>query len=153
PGTGPFGDPAALGIGSYAALPQATVSKTYVALFDNVVPRFSLAFDLFGDGKTALKASAGKYDWDPSFGLASNANPNRGATWTYAWDGTLPITPAYVLANGKALFRSSSVPSSTVIDPKLSNSWTDQYSVGIDHQLINDLGVRANYVRVMEQNP
>jgi hypothetical protein len=153
PGTGPFGDPAALGIGAYAALPQATVTKTYVASFDNVVPRFSLAFDLFGDGKTALKASAGKYDWDPSFGLASNANPNRGATWTYAWDGTLPITPAYVLSNGKALFKSSSVPTSTVIDPKLSNSWTDQYSVGIDHQLINDLGVRANYVRVMEQNP
>jgi hypothetical protein len=40
-----------------------------------------------------------------------------------------------------------------IIDPNLTNSWTDQYTVGIDHQVINDLGVRVNYVRMMEQNP
>jgi hypothetical protein len=152
PGNGPWGDPAALGIGAYASLPQKTVSKTYVTTFSNVVPRLSLSYDLFGNGRTAIKASAGKFSWNPSFSLASSANPNRGATYTYKWDGS-PITSAYIIANGKSLFSSSSVPTSTVIDPNLSNSWTDQYTVGIEHQIIQDLGVRANYVRMMEQNP
>src|SRR5262249_25458827 len=124
----------------------------YVATFNNVVPRISLAYDLFGNGRTALKASAGKYSWNPSFSLASSANPNRGATYTYKWDGS-PITAAYIKANGQSLFSTSSVPTSTTIDPNLSNSWTDQYTVGIDHQLVPDLGVRVNYVRMMEQNP
>jgi hypothetical protein len=162
PGDGPFGDPANLNLPANAAIPIKSIPKTYVATFNNVVPRVAFSYDVFGDGKTAIKASAGKYSWNPSFSLASSANPNRGGTYTFKWlidpatgIGVLPITPAYVAAHAKdpGFFVSSSVPTSTAVDPNISNSWTDEYTAGIEQQLINDLGLRFNFVRKIEQNP
>jgi hypothetical protein len=146
---GPFGDPSTW-TPPGTVLPVTSVSKTHIAYFNNVVPRFNFAYDVFGDGKTAIKASAGRYTWNPSFSLASSANPNRGATYTYTWDGTLPITKAYLLSRPKP---NSNVPASTTVASDLTNSYTDEYTVGIDQELINDLGLRVNYVRKIEQNP
>ena len=145
----PFGDPATW-LPAGTAIAQTNIAKTHVAFFNNVVPRFSFAYDLFGNGKTAIKGSAGRYSWNPSFGLASTANPNRGATYTFTWDGTRPITKPYLLSRPRP---NTSVPTSTAIDAKLSNSYTDEYTAGIDQQIINDLGVRVNFVRKIEQNP
>src|SRR5262249_29289027 len=129
-----------------------SVPRTIVATFGNWVPRFAIAYDLFGNGKTAFKASAGKYSWNPSTSIASNANPNVTPTYTFRWDGTLPITNSYILSTRPA-FVSQSVPTSQTIDPGLTNSWTDEYTAGIDQELIKDFGVRVNFVRKLEQNP
>ena len=146
---GPFGNPSTW-LPAGVAIPQTTITKTHVAYFKNVVPRFSFAYDLFGNGRTAIKGSAGRYSWNPSFSLASSANPNRGGTYTFTWDGTLPITKQYLLSRPRP---NSNVPTSTTVDSKLSNSYTDEYTAGLDHQLIPDLGVRVNFVRKIEQNP
>jgi len=123
--------------------------KTRVAIFNNVVPRFSFAYDVFGEGKTAIKGSYGRYSWNPSFNIASTINPNRQVTYVFPWDGTLPITNQYLLARRPT----SNAVTLATIDPGLSNSYTDEYTAGIDQELIADLGVRVNFVRKIEQNP
>src|SRR5262249_48106057 len=90
------------------------------------------------------------------FSLASSANPNRGGTYTFTWDGTLPITKAYLLSRPRP---NTNVPTSTVVDPNLTNSYTDEYTAGIDQDLsefgdsFRDLGLRFNFVRKLERNP
>jgi len=129
-----------------------SVPRTIVSVFDNWVPRFAFSYDLFGNGKTAVKGSYGKFAWNPSTGIASDANPNVTPTYTFRWDGTLPITQNYIL-NVRPAFQSQSVPTSQVIDPNLTNSWTDEYTAGLDQEVIQDFGVRVNYVRKLEKNP
>jgi Carboxypeptidase regulatory-like domain len=129
-----------------------SVPRTIVSVFDNWVPRFAISYDLFGNGKTALKASGGKFSWNPSTDIVRNANPNVTPTYTFKWDGTLPITQSYIIS-AKPAFQSQSVNASQVIDPNLTNSWTDEYTAGIDQEVIQNLGVRVNYVRKLEQNP
>ncbi|MBI4484446.1 MAG: TonB-dependent receptor, partial [Acidobacteria bacterium] len=52
------------------------------------VPRFSAIYDFFGNGRTAIKASAGRYIFNPGTSLAENVNPNALVQRRYRWDGT-----------------------------------------------------------------
>jgi len=58
--------------------PGATFPKTDgVTGYHDITPRFGAAYDLFGNGKTALKANVGKYLQGASVSnLAYNANPS-----------------------------------------------------------------------------
>ena len=47
--------------------------------------RFAAAYDLFGDGKTALKANAGKYVASQAAGYAQTFNGMSGTTQTVTW--------------------------------------------------------------------
>lgn len=67
-------------------LPARTFPSVLVHNFNDVTPRFGIAYDLFGDGRTAIKASVGKYvagmglgnpegvrNYDPTAPVASSA--------------------------------------------------------------------------------
>src|SRR5215470_4619876 len=72
-------------------------ARTIDPIFNNWVPRLGVIYDLFGNTNTALKADYGRYYEDPDITIALAANPNTTEiTNRYAWDGTLPITPALV---------------------------------------------------------
>ena len=46
----------------------------------NVNPRFGASYDLFGDGRTALKASIGRYNGPLGMGIANVASGNNPMT-------------------------------------------------------------------------
>ena len=56
-----------------------------VPMFSDFSPRFGVAYDLFGKGKTALKANFGKYVQSFSSNLGDDYNPNGGGTDTRTW--------------------------------------------------------------------
>lgn len=62
-------------------------------------PRVSVIYDLFGNGRTAIKASYGRYAASgsgvtaASGPVASSVNPAATRTSTYRWNGTIPYTP------------------------------------------------------------
>lgn len=63
----------------------------------NLDPRFGAAYNLFGDGRTALKVSFGRYSaWLPGSGSAAAGNPvaNQATSTTRTWsDGNRNFVP------------------------------------------------------------
>ena len=119
---------------------------------NGVVPRASVVYDVFGQGRTAIKVAYGRYVYNA--GTMTNANsmmagfvnPMARTTRRYRWDGTLPFVP-----DPSLLVSTSGGPNRT-LDPNLKLPYTDEYVAGIDQQIRNDTTVRFTYVRKLERN-
>ena len=68
-------------------------------IYNSIVPRLSMVYDITGEGRVALKASYGRYAGsDSGTGIlpgatAGTINPASTTRWTYEWDGTIPFFP------------------------------------------------------------
>jgi hypothetical protein len=129
-------------------------AKYTVGTFSLPVPRFSMIYDVFGNGKTAIKASYGLFSFNPSQDLAGNALENGTKSVTYNWNGTLPINTPQALrgciASGGCSVQSLPNLLRPTIDPKLKLGYTHEYTLGLDQELFRDFNLRLNYVRKIE---
>jgi hypothetical protein len=129
----------------------------------DINPRGSVAFDLFGNGKTALKASASRAVAQNSIALANANNPattvqtQTQRTWS---DANGNFVPDCVLTNGAANgecgpwqfpnFGSSSP--GTRYDRAIMEGWgvrpyNWEFSAGVQHELMPRLSLSAAYFR------
>jgi hypothetical protein len=114
--------------------------------------RFAGAYDLFGNGKTALKANASKYLASQAAGYAANFNGMTYSTQTRLWldfDGNRSILDANgniqsseVLGGTSNFGQITSRP-----DPDLARGYNWEYGVSVQHQLLSRLSVSAGYHR------
>ncbi len=131
-----------------------------VATFNTVVPRVALIYDLFGNSKTALKASWGRFATNPAASIASLVNPIDVTTRKYAWDtsyltadttiAATRITPAYV-ATLQPIFGGAQLTPTTV-DPDLKDSYTDEYTFGAEQEIAGDVRAHVTVVRKRQKN-
>jgi hypothetical protein len=130
------------------------------ATFNTVVPRVALIYDLFGNSKTALKASWGRFATNPAASISSLVNPIDVSTRKYAWDtayltanttiAATRITPAYV-ATLQPIFGGAQLTPATV-DPELKDSYTDEYTFGVEQEIAGDVRAHATVVRKRQEN-
>jgi hypothetical protein len=117
-----------------------------VPSFSDISPRFGASYDLFGNGKTAVKGSVGKYVQSFNSNLADDFNPMGGSTDTRTWvdrNGDdiaqeSELGPSTNLSFGKP----SSVPKP---DPNLKRPYQILYNGGIQHELRPGLSVAVDY--------
>jgi hypothetical protein len=144
-------------IGGFAAQPRSYDEIRNVVKWNTAGPRVSAVLDLSGDGKTAAKASAGRYYYVLSTGGGGVSNVNRNGTYSenYTWvdrngdrrfqvgeqTGT-PVVSA-VVVNGQIL---------TSIDPNFSRPYTDEYNVGVDREIAANVKLSAVYTYRREKN-
>jgi hypothetical protein len=131
-----------------------------VVTFNTAVPRVALIYDPFGNSKTALKASWGRYATNPADLLASLVNPIDLITRKYAWDtsyltadpevGATRITPAYVATLQPILGGAQLTPAA--VDPNLTDSYTDEFTFGVDQEIAGDLRGYVLAVRKRQKN-
>jgi hypothetical protein len=131
-----------------------------VVTFNTLVPRVAFIYDLSGHSKTALKASWGRFATNPAESIAALVNPIDLITKKYAWDdgyltldpavAATRITPAYV-ATLQPIFGGAQLTPATV-DPNLRDSYTDEFTFGVEQEILSDLRGYVTVVRKQQKN-
>ena len=121
-------------------------------------PRVSAIFDLTGNGKTAAKASAGRYYYILSTGGGGVSSVNHNANYSeqYGWNDAngdhkfelgeqtgAPVVSA-VVVNGQV---------ATSIDPNFKRPYTDKYSFALDRELMANTKLSVVYTYRREKLP
>jgi len=117
--------------------------------------RAGASYDLFGNGKTALKTSVGKFLAANALGLTANLNPIGGQSNTRTWrdlDGNGTAVDA--LGNpqfneiGPTTNANFGLPAGSVrIDPDLPRSTNWEETVSVQHELFLNVSVTGGYYR------
>jgi hypothetical protein len=139
-----------------------------------ISPRTGVAYDVFGNGKTALKFSANRYQQMGTTGLATTYNPIGLQSQQLAWTdvnkddiaqgergcvyltagceinyGQLPTTFGAVIPGCSMIATPGSIPCGNAqIDPNAKRISTWNYNVGVQQQLLPRLSVSANWFHV-----
>jgi hypothetical protein len=102
-------------------------------------PRVGGNVRLTGDGKTVLRAVAGRYYLPLFLGEFEELHPGRAVRDLYRYN---PATAGYTT------FVSRTDPRTQFrIDPDMKAPYTDQFSLGVDRELAKNLGVGVNFIR------
>ncbi|HYU78065.1 MAG TPA: TonB-dependent receptor [Vicinamibacterales bacterium] len=116
-----------------------------VITWSNAVPRFGVAFDLFGNGRTVVKGSANKYMGVEAAGVGQAVNPLTQSSNRCVWTDL----------NGDNEFQDNEYSRcqgfaggvSTRIDPNVRRPFNREYSVGFEHELFPATGLSVFYYR------
>jgi hypothetical protein len=118
-------------------------------------PRISGTYDLFGTGRTALKAAAGRYYYviASGGGVLDAANPNANYSEQYTWnDANTDRHFQFGEQIGTPVI--SRIDTSTIsFDPDYKRPYTDEYTAGLDHELLPALRLSVVYTYRREKNP
>lgn len=116
---------------------------------NNISPRMGLAYDVFGNARTALKFSFGKYLANVGEGTIENFNSQRLAAQTLTWND----------ANGDSIAQDSEIENIAAVNPNfgtatastMSPEWKRGYNyettAGVQHQVLQGLGVNVMWYR------
>jgi len=111
----------------------------------NVAPRLGLSFDLFGNGRTALKAYYGRFYNQFGSELPDTVNENALVLQPVSWNDAnrnLRADPGELGAF--AGFPRGLFPR---VDGGASRPYSDEFNVGVEHSLLRELAVSVTYHR------
>ena len=130
----------------------------------DISPRLGVSFDVFGNGKTAIKTSIARYVNGQQIAVADAANPETtvGVSDTRAWkdldnNGSPFDTAGHIQSN--ELTASASTPNfgkniatTTMTDPAILNGWgvrgyNWEYAISGQHELAPKVSVSGGYYR------
>ena len=147
-----------VGARSFAELPD-------VPNWKDISPRVGVSYDLFGNGKTAIKASVNRYVAGQVYAFASNINPlvtsrnNMTRTWLdFNGDNipqgdplsTNPLLAGEFIGPVDPNFGKSII--TTRYDPAVSQGWGKrpynwEYSASVQHELLPRVSLEVGYYR------
>jgi hypothetical protein len=129
----------------------------------DISPRVGIAWDVFGNGRTAVKGSVARYVAGQQIAVANAGNPVTvlGLTDTRPWRDTdgngLPLDSNgniqfNELSNSTASATFGRNVSTTAYDPDVLNGWSKrgynlEYTISAQHQLADRLSVNGGYYR------
>lgn len=118
----------------------------------NVAPRLGVSYDLTGNGRTAVKAYYGRFFNQFGSELAESSNQNALASLQVPWvdpNGNLRVDPGELNLSSFTGFTAGLFPP---IDADAARPYSDEFNVGVDHQLMADLAVSVSYHRRQHRN-
>jgi hypothetical protein len=119
--------------------------------FTTLSPRLGLVYDLFGDGKTALKLSYSRYRQVIGNASWQAVSPYRQKWYNYYWwdlnenmELDAPPVDNYVPYGGSPAVMSEEY-FRRLVDPEMSGPMNDEIVASVNHQLLSDLNVGIQY--------
>ena len=137
------------------------VSATEAVNWKDLNPRLGVAFDLFGNGKTAVKASTNRYVLGEGTGRASTINPiqannTMGRQWIDNGDRIIQGDPLNPAQNGELLASQNPNFGKPILTTRYDPAWSHgfqnrpynwEFSAGVQHELMPRMSVNASYFR------
>ncbi len=131
-------------------------------LWHNFAPRVSGTYDLFGNGRTVLKASWGKYL--DQINTGTPPNPNANINQTYIWNdlnGDLNFQRGNAVWNGLRYvggeFGNQSGNTGglavAVFDPTIRRPYREETTIGLDRELFPNIRGGLTYIHRRERDP
>jgi hypothetical protein len=144
---------------TFDQLPEASFDgvKAPVA-FKDLSPRIGLTYDLGGSGRTVAKFNFAHYVGQLGTGnLSSPYNPVRVTEVDYPWvdlNGDKYVTANEIDMSKGYLYASSgydpknptALKTTSKVDPNLTDDYTNEFIVGLDHQLAQNLAVSGSFI-------
>ncbi len=131
-------------------------------------PRTAVVYDLFGNGKTAVRFGYNRYQAAATTTQASLYNPSALTTATLSWtdlngDDIAEGAPGCVYKTAGCEINFATLPTNFGVislaspDPSLKRPYVDQYNVGATHQILPGVAVSAEWFHdisgnIMERN-
>jgi hypothetical protein len=142
------------------ATPTKYAEVSNVKTFNHPVPRIGLIYDVTGQGRTVIKANYAQYYWNPGTTISNLVNPNSQdyyKRWNWTDGANLPAgTPGRgngVFDIGENFPNAGGRPNvtlggvgTTLLDPNLKNTRTDEVSAWFEHELVPGVGLQGGYV-------
>ena len=120
----------------------------------DISPRLGLVYDLFGNGKTALKATFNRYVTASTVVFSTQNNPlTFNSTATRQWtDGNSDFIPQEVELGPLSNRNFGTAVPTTRVDDDIRLGWGArpynwEMSGGVQHQLFTGVGVNASFIR------
>jgi hypothetical protein len=133
---------------------QSIAAVSCVPCWSDWSVRGGASYDLFGNGKTAIKVSVGKFLGQQALGLASSVNPGGNQTDTRGWtdldkNGTIFDASGNVQFAELGATRNSNfgIPGlgTTAFDPNLPRPSNWEETVSVQHEVISNVSVTAGF--------
>ncbi|HXG89724.1 MAG TPA: TonB-dependent receptor [Vicinamibacterales bacterium] len=138
----------------FPALPREFGEQRDLILWHTAGPRLSMAYDVTGSGRTALKASAGRYYYVISTGgPLDTANPNSNYSQQFGWNdlnGDLKFQPGE--QTGTPVISQANLATIS-FDPDYRRPFTDEVTAGVDRELLPAVRLSVNYTYRREKFP
>ena len=123
----------------------------------DVSPRLGIAYDLFGNARTALKFSAGRYVTPHTTGFAQRFNPMALATVAIPWNDR-DLAGRALATNGDDIAQDNEIDLSRLpsnfgerqlekFDPNIRREYNVELSASVQHALLPNMSVSAGYYR------
>ena len=135
----------------------------HVPQFSNLVPRLSAAYDLFGNGKTAIKANWSQYVDQRTLSMTTPYSPLAAVSARVPWRdlnqddiaqgelGCVYLTPGCEIQLS-ALPQNFGTRALSIQDPELQRPSSLESSIAVQHELMPRLSVGAGYYRRTYRN-
>lgn len=126
-------------------------NTAWIPVRDNFAPRFGFAYRLFGSGQTVLRGGYGWYYLEPQLtNVVQNASVAPPATqWptfvgnigvpNLTWNGQAGVNP-------NSIFDGLTFGLLTGPQQKILNAYTQQWSLGVEHELGANTGITVEYL-------
>ena len=128
----------------------------YLPTWKDLSPRTSVVYDVFGNGKTAIRAGFNKYMTAATTGFAQIYNPTALITQSLAWtdlnsDDIAQGERGCVYRTAGCEIDFTTLPANfgvralSTFDPNLARPYQLMYNVGVSHELLRGTSVRAEW--------
>jgi hypothetical protein len=129
----------------------------YLPNWNSWSPRTSIVYDLFGNGKTAVRAGFNRYETAATTGFAQIYNPTALTTFNITWNdlnkddiaqgerGCVFLTAGCEINLGQAP-ANFGVRALSVFDPNLDRPYQLTYNLGVQHELLPGMSLTVEWI-------